>query len=195
MRFNTIKLKESGEERLIIFSEGNNLIHSTKNSRGKTTLLRILLYSIGFNIPSTKNIKFENCEIEVNITTDNGETISLIRNCIEYILLEKEEERIKKYEQETDNEKKKKLEKEMAEERNESQNKISALQQSVEVKVKEYENELRNKNQQNEKSRSRQSKILMNNSGGSVTYSDMKSKDKSREAESQFEENEEKKEE
>lgn len=94
MRFNTIKLKESGEERLIIFSEGNNLIHSTKNSRGKTTLLRILLYSIGFNIPNTKNIKFENCEIEVNITTDNGETISLIRNCREYILLEKEEERI-----------------------------------------------------------------------------------------------------
>ena len=89
MRFNSIKLKESGEERTIIFSGGNNLIHSSQNSKGKTTLLRILLYSIGFNIPSTKKIKFENCEIEVNITTDNDETISLIRYCREYIILKK----------------------------------------------------------------------------------------------------------
>lgn len=88
MRFNSIKLKESGEERTIIFSEGNNLVHSNQNSKGKTTLLRILLYSIGFNVPSTKNIKFEQCKIEVNITTDNGETISLIRHCREYIILE-----------------------------------------------------------------------------------------------------------
>ena len=87
MRFNSIRLKEANDERLISFSETNNLIHSNNNSKGKTTLLRMLLYSLGFNIPNTKNIKFENCEVDVNITLDNGETIELVRNAREYLIL------------------------------------------------------------------------------------------------------------
>lgn len=87
MRFNSIRLKEANDERLISFSETNNLIHSNNNSKGKTTLLRMLLYSLGFNIPNTKNIKFENCEVEVNITLDNGETIELVRNAREHLIL------------------------------------------------------------------------------------------------------------
>lgn len=87
MRFNSIRLKEANDERQISLSATNNLIHSNNNSKGKTTLLRMLLYSLGFNIPNTKNIKFENCEVEVNITLDNGETIELFRNAREYLIL------------------------------------------------------------------------------------------------------------
>lgn len=87
MRFNSIRLKEANDERLICFSDTNNLIHSNNNSKGKTTLLRMLLYSLGYNIPNTKNIKFENCEVEVNITLDNGDTIELVRNVREYLIL------------------------------------------------------------------------------------------------------------
>ena len=87
MRFNSIRLKEANDERLISFSATNNLIHSSNNSKGKTTLLRMLLYSLGFNIPNTKNIKFENCEVEVNITLDSGEAIELVRNVREYLIL------------------------------------------------------------------------------------------------------------
>ena len=91
MRFSSIYLKESGEERLITFSESNNLIHSSENSKGKTTLLRLLLYSIGYNIPNTKNIKFENCEVEVCITTDDGDLLSLKRTVREFIVLKNSE--------------------------------------------------------------------------------------------------------
>lgn len=87
MRFNSIKLKEANDERLISFSATNNLIHSSNNSKGKTTLLRLLLYSLGYNIPNTKNIKFENCEVEVNITLDSEETIEIVRNAREYLIL------------------------------------------------------------------------------------------------------------
>lgn len=87
MRFNSIRLKEANDERQISLSATNNLIHSNNNSKGKTTLLRMLLYSLGFNIPNTKNIKFENCEVEVNLTLDNGETIELFRNAREYLIL------------------------------------------------------------------------------------------------------------
>lgn len=92
MIFNYIYLKEAGDERTISFSENNNLIHSKENSKGKTTLLRLLLYSIGFNVPNTKNIKFEDCKVEVQITTDDNSVLLLIRNYRDYILLKNGEE-------------------------------------------------------------------------------------------------------
>ena len=63
MIFKSIYLKEGLLERKIYFSEGVNLIHSEKNSCGKTTLLRFMLYALGYNIPNTKNIKFNRCEV------------------------------------------------------------------------------------------------------------------------------------
>ena len=80
MIFNSIKIKEGSVQRLIEFSNKNNLIHSVTNSKGKTTLLRLLLYSIGYNIPNTKHIKFEDLEIESLITLDNGDTVKLHRS-------------------------------------------------------------------------------------------------------------------
>lgn len=85
MIFNSIHIEEAGSKRSIVFSDRNNLVHSITNSKGKTTLLRIMLYSIGYTVPNTKHIKFENCKIECQITLDNGEIISLYRESRDYI--------------------------------------------------------------------------------------------------------------
>ena len=80
MKFEYIRLKEGLFERVITFSEGVNLIHSTKNSCGKTTLLRFILYALGYSIPNTKNIKFDRCEVELVITCETVGKISLVRH-------------------------------------------------------------------------------------------------------------------
>ena len=92
MIFNSIKITEGNVQRLIEFSDRNNLIHSISNSKGKTTLLRLLLYSIGYNIPNTKHIKFEDLEIETSIILDNGDNIILYRISRDYIILRKGDE-------------------------------------------------------------------------------------------------------
>ena len=89
MIFNSIKLEENGITRFIEFSGKNNLIFSRANSKGKTTLLRILLYSIGYNIPNTKLIKFEKCKVETNLTLDSGESVVLIRDSKNIITLKR----------------------------------------------------------------------------------------------------------
>lgn len=79
MIFKSIHLKEGFFERTIKFSEGVNLIHSEKNSCGKTTLLRFMLYALGYNIPNTRKIKFERCEVELEIECELAGTVLLRR--------------------------------------------------------------------------------------------------------------------
>ncbi len=86
MRFKSIHIKEGYFERNVVFSENNNLIYSEINSTGKTTLLRFLLYSIGYTVPNTKNIKFENC-IVTALIEENGSDIILNRNTREYLVM------------------------------------------------------------------------------------------------------------
>ena len=80
MIFKSIRLKEGFFERAIIFSEGVNLIHSEKNSCGKTTLLRFMLYALGYNIPNTRKIKFDRCEVELVIECETVGEILLLRH-------------------------------------------------------------------------------------------------------------------
>lgn len=68
MKFDYIKIIEGMYQRIIVFDEYINLIFSKKNSQGKTTLLRLLMYSLGYKIPNTKAIKFENCFVETKVT-------------------------------------------------------------------------------------------------------------------------------
>ncbi len=79
MIFKSISIKEGMEERTITFSEGVNLIFSRENSKGKTTLLRFMLYSLGYNIPSTRKMKFEQCEVITKIHCDRLGDIVLSR--------------------------------------------------------------------------------------------------------------------
>ena len=53
MIFQSIRIKEGFAERTFEFTNGVNLIFSKENSKGKTTLLRFMLYSLGYNIPNT----------------------------------------------------------------------------------------------------------------------------------------------
>lgn len=80
MILKSLYLKEGLFERKIEFSNGINLIHSDYNSCGKTTLLCFILYALGYSIPSTKKIKFQNCEVELIIQNDKEEIIKLVRN-------------------------------------------------------------------------------------------------------------------
>ncbi len=45
-----------------------NTINSKKNSVGKTTLIRFILFGLGYQIPSTKKINFNNYVVETTIT-------------------------------------------------------------------------------------------------------------------------------
>ena len=71
MIFRSIHIKEGMIERTFSFSAGVNLVHSKENSKGKTTLLRFILYSLGYSIPSTRKIKFDHCEVTTTINCDN----------------------------------------------------------------------------------------------------------------------------
>lgn len=79
MIYKSIRIKEGIFERIIDFSSGVNHVFSHKNSKGKTTLLRFLLYSLGYNIPNTRKIKFDRCEVEAVINCDNVGDIRLCR--------------------------------------------------------------------------------------------------------------------
>jgi len=66
-------------ERCITLENGANLIFSKKNSRGKTTLVRLLLYAMGYSVPSTKKIKFEKCFTKIEIALDSEKEVTLTR--------------------------------------------------------------------------------------------------------------------
>ena len=91
MIFKSIYLKEGLYKRRIDFSKGVNLIHSDKNSKGKTTLLRFMLYALGYNIPNTKKIKFNQCEVELIVENEKKEEIKLVRSNLPIIQIEKDE--------------------------------------------------------------------------------------------------------
>ena len=79
MIFKSIQIKEGFSKRTFNFIDGVNLIFSEENSKGKTTLLRLMLYSLGYNIPSTKKIRFDRCEVVSMIFVDNVGEIVLFR--------------------------------------------------------------------------------------------------------------------
>lgn len=84
MRFLSIRIKEGIFERKIDFSDKVNLIHSVLNSRGKTTLLRLLLYGLGYCIPNTRKMNFGRCEVECWIECHLGR-VRILRNCTDMI--------------------------------------------------------------------------------------------------------------
>ncbi len=92
MRINYLIIKQGVFKKCFDFSDGNTLIYSKDNSVGKTTLLRTLLYSLGFRIPGTKLFPIEKYEYESEVVTDSGRVVKLTRNSIDYIVrLEGEE--------------------------------------------------------------------------------------------------------
>ena len=93
MIIKSIRLTEGMSSRFIEFSNETNLVHSQQNSKGKTTLLRFILYAIGYNIPNTKKIYFENCEAEIVIISEKVGEIILCRTSDAYIVVNVQGER------------------------------------------------------------------------------------------------------
>lgn len=94
MIIKSIHIKEGLFSRFIEFSDSANLIHSKQNSKGKTTLLRFLLYSLGYNIPNTRKIKFERCEVEIVVSTESIGEVTLSRAASSHIVLSTNDERM-----------------------------------------------------------------------------------------------------
>lgn len=67
-------LREGMFERNIEWDAGVNLVYSKKNTCGKTTLMRAMLYSLGYPVPNTRKIKFEKCIIITEIENNLGKT-------------------------------------------------------------------------------------------------------------------------
>ncbi len=76
-------IREGLFERTINWDDNVNLVFSSKNTCGKTTLLRALLFSLGYPIPNTKNIKFEHCIMITEVDCTRGHVI--IRREGEYL--------------------------------------------------------------------------------------------------------------
>lgn len=85
MIIKSITITEGQKSKAYTFSANANLIHSDDNTVGKTTLLRLILYSLGYPIPNTKNIRFEKCITET-IVEQNSITYH-IRRENEYLLV------------------------------------------------------------------------------------------------------------
>lgn len=94
MKYCSILIRDGIYEKKINFEKDVNLIFSKKNSRGKTTLLRLMLYGMGYDIPSTRKLNFNKMYIEIELFSERiGEFLlrRISRNMIE-IEIDKEKE-------------------------------------------------------------------------------------------------------
>ena len=94
MIIKSIYIKDGLLERYVEFDKKVNLIFSKKNSCGKTTLVRFILYSLGYSIPNTKKLKFEKCFVKVELELDNKSNIVLTRENSYSIVAKVEEEEL-----------------------------------------------------------------------------------------------------
>jgi len=80
MKINKLILQKQGEQkkRNVEFAPHFNYIFSPKNVTGKSTFMRLLLYTLGFTIPNTRKVKFEDFTIDMEIEL-NGNFIQIKR--------------------------------------------------------------------------------------------------------------------
>lgn len=70
----------SNNQKTFSFGDFVNIVFSTKNSVGKTTLLRLMMYALGYPIPSTRGIRFADYETVLTIVGADNATFVLTRN-------------------------------------------------------------------------------------------------------------------
>lgn len=71
MKFLTLEIEYEQRKKTFEFYD-KTLIFSNENSVGKSTLLRLLFYGIGYPIPGTYGIKFKKVKLKVIFTRDNN---------------------------------------------------------------------------------------------------------------------------
>lgn len=75
MRIKTFQLRQITDFnwKTIDFNNSTCLLYSKQNSTGKTTLMRALLYALGFSIPNTELVKFDCFEFQVVVSFEKKE--------------------------------------------------------------------------------------------------------------------------
>lgn len=87
MKFVRLRVEEEMKYSEFDFSTDTTLIYSKENSQGKTTLIRLLLYALGYSIPSTKGIDFSKCVTTLSLINEKNHEIRLIREHIDSLEL------------------------------------------------------------------------------------------------------------
>lgn len=68
MKINYLRVKDFNELEYMYQFKDKTMIYSEENSKGKTTLIRFILYSLGYQIPATEGIgDFDKMEFELNV--------------------------------------------------------------------------------------------------------------------------------
>lgn len=81
LRVNSVQQTFLGNnQKTFTFTSGVNVIFSEKNSVGKTTLLRMLMYALGYQIPNTRGIRFSDYEMILTVIGTGEITFVLTRN-------------------------------------------------------------------------------------------------------------------
>lgn len=75
-----LKYRNDVDYKAFNFDDHMMMFKSEKNSQGKTTFLRGLLYSLGFNVPNTKNVKFEKYDFQTLVITNNHKELLISRS-------------------------------------------------------------------------------------------------------------------
>ena len=88
MIIQSLTITEGKKTKTYKFSPHANLVHSDDNTVGKTTLLRLMLYALGYQIRIPRIWKFEKCITQV-VLTSNGKTFHIKREN-EYLLVDDE---------------------------------------------------------------------------------------------------------
>lgn len=91
MRFVSLTINHGIFQDKFDFTEGINIVYSKKNSVGKTTLLRFLMYSLGYKIPSIRGINFDKCECDLEIIDEKNNKCHIQREHSIIVLLQKDE--------------------------------------------------------------------------------------------------------
>lgn len=87
MKIKYLRVINEEEKYLYNFSDNITLIHSDENSKGKTTLIRFILYAMGYQIPATEGIgSFDKMKFELCFSNNNLEYY-LFRNADEMKLV------------------------------------------------------------------------------------------------------------
>ena len=67
-------------QKIFTFTPGVNIVFSKENSVGKTTLLRMLMYALGYPIPNTRGIRFSDYETILTVIGVAESEFVLTRN-------------------------------------------------------------------------------------------------------------------
>ncbi|MDY4494783.1 MAG: hypothetical protein SPE24_07845 [Erysipelotrichaceae bacterium] len=78
-----LELHEYFVDNIDTFSSKRNLIHSSRNTKGKTTYLRLLFYALGYPIPNMRGIKNEDIITKITFLEKNIKYTAIReKNCL-----------------------------------------------------------------------------------------------------------------